>query len=130
PIDATPLRGGSMSCAPAVIVTAAVAFRACHVPAQRPSRRLVKDTAGSPLEKLAATEPLFVRGVPQSSTTVTSSEVGQAAVAEKLCPSWVKIGSSRVGLHPTAEREASGLGTAGVTISSTAMCCVVFVSTK
>ena len=53
-----PLSRGATVWAPAVIVTgAANALRGCQVPDQRPSRRLVSESDGSPLENVATTDP-------------------------------------------------------------------------
>ncbi len=113
PIDAMPLMGGATIWAVPVIVTGmAGTARGCQVPVQRPSRRLVRETAGSPDEKVATTEPEVI-GEPQSSTTRSSRDVGQAAVVVKLDPSWVKMGSNLAGVQPVASRNPSCFKAAG-----------------
>src|SRR5881394_889006 len=119
PIDAVPLMGGATVWADPVIVTGLLGTaRGCQVPVQRPSRRLVRGTAGSPEEKVAITEPEII-GEPQSSTTRSSREVGHAAVVVKLDPSCVKMGSSFVGVQPSACLTA-GAPARGVTTSKMA----------
>src|SRR5215510_15525858 len=86
-----------------VIVTWAEAEpRGCHVPVQRPSLRETMASGGSPLEKVATTDPL-PNGLPQSSTTRASSEVGQEVETPNCSASDENKGSSREGAHPAPD---------------------------
>src|SRR5262249_48185486 len=77
-------------------------LRGCHVPVQRPSLRETMVRGGSPLEKVATTAPV-ISGLPQSSTTRASSEVGQEVETPNCSPSDENKGSSREGAHPAPD---------------------------
>src|SRR5262249_34460570 len=98
------------------IATSETVLRGCHVPLQVPSLREVRLSGGSPLEKLAVTEPLVI-GAPQSSTTLTPSAAGHAAARLKLWPVVVISGSSLVGVHPPASRIVPLVAPAGARTS-------------
>src|SRR5215831_6815368 len=92
-----PVSGAS---AARVIVTwAELELRGCHVPVQRPSLRETMVKGGSPLEKVATTDPL-PSGLPQSSTTRASRDVGQDVETPNCSASDENKGSSRVGAQP------------------------------
>jgi len=99
---AEPWSGGVTVWADAVIATAVVlVFCGIQVPDQRPSPRLERLIGSSPVENETITNPDVIK-LPQSSTTVTSTDEGQAAEVVKLWPSEVNSGSSLVGVHPAA----------------------------
>src|SRR5436305_702605 len=72
------------------------AVRGDQVPSQRPSPNAVKVSTGSLLLKAAVTDPA-VMGWPQSSMILVSSAMGHPAVAVKLAPNSVNVGSRREG---------------------------------
>src|SRR5258708_120435 len=74
-------------------------LRGCHVPVQRPSLRETMVRGGSPLEKVATTDPL-PSGLPQSSTTRASRDAGQEVETPNCSGSEENKGSSRVGAQP------------------------------
>ncbi len=102
---------------------------------QRPSRKEVRESGGSPEENEATTFPVVI-GVPQSSTTVISISIGQAATTVKLDPSWVNTGNNLVGVQPAACSGAAvdgsrlALDPAGITTSNTAILRTVLSSAK
>src|SRR5258706_2723760 len=124
PMTCVPSSGGETCCAFPVTVTCALEARGCHVALQRPSRKDVRESGGSPLENEATTLPV-VMGVPQSSTTVISISVGHAATTVKLDPSWVKTGNNLVDVQPAAcsgaavDGSRAGLDPAGIMTSNT-----------
>src|SRR3990172_8356486 len=81
-----------------------VAFRGCQVPLQRPSPKRLSTTGGSPFENLPPTDPLTI-GLPQSSTTRTSTGFGHPVGRLKFPGKEVKRGSSFVGVHSFASRK-------------------------
>src|SRR5437588_12599022 len=135
PMTCVPSSGGETCCAFPVTVTCALEARGCHVALQRPSRKDVRESGGSPLENEATTLPV-VMGVPQSSTTVISISVGQAATTVKLDPSWVNTGNNLVGVQPAASGVPALAGSkpvldpAGITTSNTAILRTVLSSAK
>src|SRR5882762_11295732 len=135
PMTCVPSSGGASCCAFPVTVTCVLVLRGCHVALQRPSRKEVSESGGSPEENDATTLPV-VMGVPQSSTTVISISVGHAATTAKLDPSCVNTGNNLVGVQPAACGVAVVLGSnpaldpAGITTSNTAILRTVLSSAK
>src|SRR5260370_37245616 len=135
PMTCVPSRAGETCCAFPVTVTCVPEAGGCHVALQRPSRREVSESGGSPEENEATTLPV-VMGVPQSSTTVISISVGHAATTVKLDPSWVKTGNNLVGVQPAASGVAALAGSspaldpAGIMTSNTAILRTVLSSAK
>src|SRR5438552_14577838 len=86
PTTWVPSSAGASCCALPVTVTCVIAARGCQVALQRPSRSDVNESGGSPEENEATTLPMVI-GFAQSSTTVISISVGQAATTAKLAPS-------------------------------------------
>src|SRR5271168_3907174 len=101
PMLCVPSRGGTSCAASTVITTCEAAFTGCHVALQFPLFSDVRGSDGSPSEKEAVTLPEVMK-LPQSSTMVTATGVGQAATVAKLAPSWVNTGNSLVGAQPAA----------------------------
>src|SRR5258706_11226171 len=79
------------------------------------------DMGASPLVKLAVTEPALM-AVPQSSTTCTTSDVGQASGVVKPAPMEVSTGSSLVGVQPVASCWADLPAVAEGTSSRSTVC--------
>src|SRR5579871_960453 len=129
PMDCVPCNGGADSSACTVTVTVAALLFGCQVALQRPSLSELSCSAGSPFEKDATTLPA-VRRFPQSSTTVASIGVGQAATVENPTPSCVNTGISFFGTQlPDAwgciVPSRAVVEPAGVIISKTATCRVL-----
>ena len=75
----------------------------------------------------------MVRKLPQSSTTITSKAVGQAATVAKSAPSSVNTGSNLVGVQAAVWATARAVAleaAAGVTTISTSMWRDVWFSAK